>query len=255
MQKKRHIIKIGTNILTDEHCQLDLNNMRHISYQIADAIAKFPNYEFIIVSSGAITSGAKHINISTNNLAEKQAAASIGQILLFQKYYDFFLAKGICVGQLLVTKENFLDKEKMENINQTINTLLKHNVIPIINENDSVTTDEIQFGDNDQLSARLATHTNTKNLIILTNADGVLDKNKKVIKELHEISEKELALVDDSLSSIYTKGGMRSKLLAAKIAIEHDINVSIANGRVENIINKILNNQNIGTKIQKSNHH
>ena len=148
---KRIVIKIGTNLLTDHHQRLDLNNMRHIVYQIVEKINE--NIQFIIISSGAITSGAKHINIATDNLAEKQAAASIGQILLFQKYYEFFQTKNICVGQLLLTKDNFDDKSKKMNINQTIETLLKHNVIPIINENDSVSTEEIQFGDNDQLSA------------------------------------------------------------------------------------------------------
>ena len=90
---KRIVIKIGTNLLTDHHQRLDLNNMRHIVYQIADEIERAPQTEFIIISSGAITSGAKHINISPNNLAQKQAAASIGQILLFQKYYEFFQIK------------------------------------------------------------------------------------------------------------------------------------------------------------------
>ena len=90
---KRIVIKIGTNLLTDKHQRLDLNNMRHIVYQISDKLQENSNYEFIIISSGAITSGAKHINISPDNLAEKQAAASIGQILLFQKYYEFFKLK------------------------------------------------------------------------------------------------------------------------------------------------------------------
>ena len=141
---KRIIIKI-TNLLTD-HQRLDLNNMRHIVYQISEKLTEQTDYEFIIVSSGAITSGAKHINLSPDNLAEKQAAASIGQILLFQKYYEFFQTKNHCVGQLLVTKDNFNDQNKTMNIKQTIETLLKNNVIPIINENDSVSAEEIQFG-------------------------------------------------------------------------------------------------------------
>ena len=175
---KRIVIKIGTNLLTDHHQRLDLNNMRHIVYQLADSLNNQEKHEFIIVSSGAITSGAKHINISPENLAEKQAAASIGQILLFQKYYEFFQAKGLCVGQLLLTKDNFEDSHKKENIKQTIETLLKNNVIPIINENDSVSTEEIQFGDNDQLSATLAVHLKCDKFILLTNTDGVLDGNQ-----------------------------------------------------------------------------
>ena len=243
------IIKIGTNLLTDHHQRLDLNNMRNIVYQIADEIMNNNHYEFIIVSSGAITSGAKHINISPDNLAEKQAAASIGQILLFQKYYEFFQTKNICVGQLLVTKDNFDNTEKNKNIKQTITTLLKNKTIPIINENDSVSTDEIQFGDNDQLSAILAKNIDADKLIILTNTDGLLDNNGHIVKKLTSISESELSYVNDRLSNSTSKGGMTSKLLAAKIALENKIEVTIANGRTENIIHKILSNEPIGTKI------
>ncbi len=245
---KRIVIKIGTNLLTDHHQRLDLNNMRHIVYQIVEKINE--NIQFIIISSGAITSGAKHINIATDNLAEKQAAASIGQILLFQKYYEFFQTKNICVGQLLLTKDNFDDKSKKMNINQTIETLLKHNVIPIINENDSVSTEEIQFGDNDQLSAILATNLRATELIILTNTDGVLDQNGMVIPKINNITDSELNLVDDQMGSPYSKGGMRSKLMAAKIAQLENIKVTIANGRTENIIHTILSDENVGTQIQ-----
>ncbi len=249
MSPKLTIIKIGTNLLTDHHQRLDLNNMRHIVYQIADERKKNPDREFIIVSSGAITSGAKHINISTDSLAEQQAAASIGQILLFQKYYEFFQVKGICVGQLLVTKDNFEDPTKKQNISQTITTLLKNGCIPIINENDSVSTEEIQFGDNDQLSAILAANMLADELIILTNTDGVLDKNDTVIPILNQITETELALVEDSRSTAQSKGGMTSKLLAAKIALDANIKTTIANGRTENIIHSILSEKKIGTKI------
>ncbi len=251
MSAKLTIVKIGTNLLTDHHQRLDLNNMRHIVYQIADEHQKNPEREFIIVSSGAITSGAKHINITTDSLAEKQAAASIGQILLFQKYYEFFQAKNICVGQLLVTKDNFEDPLKKQNITQTISTLLKNNCIPIINENDSVSTEEIQFGDNDQLSAILAANMKANELIILTNTDGVLDTNDNVIPNLNQITETELALVEDSRSSAQSKGGMTSKLLAAKITLEATIKTTIANGRTENIIHNILANKGVGTIINR----
>ena len=186
---------------------------------------KNSNHEFIIVSSGAITSGAKHMDISPGNLAEKQAAAAIGQILLFQKYYEFFQTKNICVGQLLVTKDNFENSTKKENINQTIETLLENKVIPIVNENDSVSTEEIQFGDNDQLSATLATNLNANQLILLTNTNGLLDKNN-IISELSSIGDHEFSLVNDNQNTTYSKGGMKSKLLAAKIAMENGITVT-----------------------------
>lgn len=244
------IIKIGTNLLTDHHQRLDLNNMRQLVYQIADINAHSSDYQFIIVSSGAITCGAKHINISTNLLPQKQAAASIGQILLFQQYYEFFQTKNMAVGQLLLTKDNFEDPKKRANIIQTIHTLLSNNVIPIINENDSVSTEEIEFGDNDQLSAILASHIHAHRLILLTSTDGVLDKHQTVIPIMHGIGDAELSLANDSQSSPYSKGGMRSKLLASQWAITHDVPVTIANGRTENIIPNILDQTTVtGTNI------
>ena len=208
------IIKIGTNLLTDKDKRLDLNNMRQIVYQIANHLTDNPKDKFIIVSSGAITSGAKHMDISPEDLPQKQAAAAIGQILLFQKYYEFFQTKSHCVGQLLLTKDNFEDNVKKKNIKQTISTLLENNIIPIINENDSVSTEEIQFGDNDQLSAILACHLNADKLIILTNTDGLIGKDNKIIQSLNKITQQELDLVNDDLSSKHSKGGMTSKLMA-----------------------------------------
>lgn len=247
---KRIIIKIGTNVLTDHQQRLDLNNMRQLVFQISDELDRREDIEFLIVSSGAITCGSKHINMSPINLAKKQAAAAIGQILLYQQYYDFFQFKNKCVAQLLVTKDNFEDAQKKENIKQTIETLFSENVIPIINENDSVSTEEIQFGDNDQLSSTLAIHMNANHLILLTNEDGLLDQNNRVVSTLQEISNDELSLVNDSLSSSTSKGGMRSKLLAAQLAAANGINVTIANGRTPNILQSILQNQPVGTTIK-----
>jgi glutamate 5-kinase len=225
--------------------------MRQIVYQICTELHQNNQTEFILVSSGAITSGAKHIDISTHELAEKQAAASIGQILLYQQYYDFFQTKGICVGQLLVTKDNFDDPVKNKNIKLTIETLLHNKVIPIINENDSVSTEEIQFGDNDQLSATLAINMNASELILLTNTDGLLNHNKDVIQELHSIGDTELSMIDSNLVSQYSKGGMKSKLIAAQLAMNAGIVVTIANGRNPTIIRDILSGKPVGTKIKK----
>lgn len=249
MLKKRIVIKIGTNLLTDTNQQLDLNNMRNIVNQISTELSESSPYEFIIVSSGAITCGANHINIRPNNLPEQQAVAAIGQILLFQQYFDFFQKNNKRIGQLLVTTDNFEHPQKKLNISQTITTLLSKNVIPIINENDSVSTDEIQFGDNDQLSSILAIHIHASQLIILTNTDGLLDHESNVVPKLSCIGQKELDLVDKSSQSLFSKGGMTSKLLAAKLALANNIPTTIANGRTDRVIHKILTNAPIGTKI------
>jgi glutamate 5-kinase len=248
--KKRILIKVGTNLLTDENQELDLNNMRNIVFQITDILRENKTYEFIMVSSGAITCGAKHINIDPCCVSDQQAAAAIGQILLFKQYYDFFKLKGYCIGQLLLTKENFSNPIRKTNIHQTIQALLTNDMIPIINENDSVATDEIQFGDNDQLSALIAINMDIDQLIILSNIEGLLDANHNVIPELFCIGNNELALVNNAMGSATSKGGMTSKLMAAKMASDAGIPVTLANGRQPNIIDRILNEESVGTRIK-----
>ena len=162
---------------------------------------------------------------------------------------NFFKLKVIVLDNYFSTKDNFEDNVKEKNIKQTISTLLENNIIPIINENDSVSTEEIQFGDNDQLSAILACHLNADKLIILTNTDGLIGKDNKIIQSLNKITQQELDLVNDDLSSKHSKGGMTSKLMAAKLANENGIEVAIGNGRTENIIQRLLDKQEIGTKI------
>jgi glutamate 5-kinase len=245
----RIVLKIGSNLLTDASHRLDVTNMTSLIFQVADYTMHHPDIEFIIVSSGAITSGSRHIQQTLNTLSEKQAAASVGQIILFQQYYELFQQKNRCVGQLLLTKDNFDDSIKTANITTTINTLLLNHVIPIINENDSVSTDEIQFGDNDQLASVLAIEMAADILILLTNVDGLLDDTNTVVQQLSAITSRELGWVDSRLSSSNSRGGMSSKLLAASNALAAGIDVRIGNGRRPTIVADLLEKKGVGTFI------
>ena len=237
------IIKIGTNILTTPKGQLDLNNLRQLVHKISQ-LKLTMDIHVIIVSSGSITCGAQLMNIVADSIPERQAAAAVGQFLLMQQYSNFFEQKGLKVGQILLTKDSFIDPIRKNNAKNTISTLLSQGIIPIINENDSVATDEIdyQFDDNDDLSSKVAYLLDAEQLIILTDIDGLFTENPfknpkaRLIKEIELITKTHLSYVKD-ISSRRSRGGMKSKLLAAKFAMAVGIKVVIANGRKQHIIN------------------
>ncbi len=250
------VIKIGTNILTTPKNKLDLNNLRNLIQQLSTE-KKAKNIEFIIVSSGAITCGAEKLKLSTTKtIADKQAAASVGQYLLMKEYGLFFGEFGINIGQILLTKNGLTEEKYKQNAKTTIQTLLKKKILPIINENDSVATDEIgiNFGDNDNLSSQVAQLINAKKLIILTDTDGLYTDNPKENKKAHlihkvkEVDEKIIKLANDTISNKKSKGGMTSKIKAAKEASESGIEVTIANGRQDDILHQILDQKkSVGT--------
>ena len=247
---KRIIIKIGTKILTTPTNKLDLNNLRRLTQQIANL--KHQNTECIIVSSGSITSGSEALNITPISIPEKQAAASIGQPLLLHEYHQFFTQNNIQIGQILLTKDVLTDDTKKLNVRNTITTLLNHNIIPIINENDSVATDEIQFGDNDILASSVAKILNADLLAILTDADGLYNKNPlthpdaTLIRHLNSVGDDLITNADDALDS-NSKGGMKSKLIATQTALNHNIETVIANGRSSLTLSEIIIEKKSGT--------
>ncbi len=255
-KKKRIIVKIGTNILTTEKGQLDLNNLRNLVTQICN-IQSQKKTEFIVVTSGSITCGAEKLDIKPSTIPEKQATAAVGQLLLLQEYRTFFEQHGIQIAQILLTQHAFTEAVATKNITNTLETLLKKNVIPIINENDTVATDEIKFGDNDELSSKVAVLMKVDHLILLTDTDGLYTDNPKTNKKarlIHTVedrSQKLMDLVNDSPDG-RSRGGMKSKLQAALHTTEHGIDVTIANGRETHIIRDILGGKAIGTHIKPS---
>lgn len=244
---KKILIKIGTKILTTKENKLDLNNLRRLCNEISK-LKVTHKFQCIIVSSGSIISGAEYLSLNPSTIQEKQASASVGQLLLLKEYSQFFGYNNINVGQILLTKD-FVEKDtKLNNVKNTISKLLDLNVIPIINENDSVATDEIQFGDNDILASIVAKLLNVDIFLMLSDIDGVYDKNPisnenpKLIPKIENISQKD---IDEASTEqdVKGKGGIKSKLIAAKYCIDNNIETILANGRSSSSIYEIISSK------------
>lgn len=250
------LVKIGTNILTTPEGELDLNNLRALVHQIAEIKVMFGR-AVIVVTSGAITCGSEQLNIKARTIPEKQAAAAVGQILLMKEYATFFNQRGFQVGQILLTKDGLDDAVMRQNAQNTIRTLLNQDIIPIINENDSVATDEIvgSFSDNDGLSAKVAQLVSARQLILLTDIDGVFtanpkkDPNATLIPRIDTITEEVFRLADDHKTLTVSRGGMLSKIKSAAEASQAGIDVVICNGRRKNVLIDIFQGTQVGTFI------
>jgi glutamate 5-kinase len=248
------LVKIGTTLLTTEKGELDLNNLRQLIHQISDVIKQ--GNQIIIVTSGAITSGSTVINTNLQTMPEKQAAASIGQLLLMNEYSLFFKIHGIQIGQLLLTKDGLLNNDRRHNALNTINTLLSHECIPIINENDSVSTKEIKFGDNDELSSLVAVLCKVDRYILLSDINGVYTDDPShpdatLIPTIDHIND-HIRSIAKGPKSKQGSGGMISKIDAADYAMKQGITVTIANGRQPQVLQDILENKSIGTTFKRN---
>lgn len=252
---KRIVIKVGASVLTvgggrDRSLRLDERWMKDFARQIAVLFKK--GNEVIIVSSGAIAAGMGLLGMKKRpgNLPEQQACASLGQGYLMKIYEEFFRKKGFHAAQILLTWEDIREKRRYLNAENTLHTLLAKKAVPVINENDTVSVDEIKFGDNDKLSALVASLVSADLLIMLTDVDGLFIDSKKtvasVIKDIHAGLEKVAAGTDKECSA----GGMKTKLDAAKIAVKSGIDCVIANGREKDVLLKILRGEKIGTFFQ-----
>lgn len=252
MAKKRILLKLGSNTLTKETNHISRGKIEDIGMQIA---ALKDDYEFIIVSSGAIAAAKQFVKLDNHDkdVFVKQALASIGQPHLMRIYQENFKDLGLHTSQCLLSYSDF-EKEKTKiNIVNTINVLVKNSYIPIINENDTVAIDEIQFGDNDKLAALTAVLLNVDILIIATNTNGIYTKdtiNNEKPETISIVTDLELLKkeIGDSKSSHGT-GGMQSKIEASAIAKEANIETWIVNGLNDNFILNALNNKIPFTKI------
>jgi len=238
---KRIVIKIGSSLFYENG---DLNMLRFwgIVSNIAGLI-KLTRKEVVIVSSGAIALGMNLMKLKTRpkELPVLQATAAIGQNALMDDYSKYFRKYKITCAQVLLTWDDFDNRQRYLNAKNTLLTLLKLGVVPIINENDTISTDEIRFGDNDRLSALVATLINADLLIIFSDVEGLLDRNKKLIKVVGEITPqiRALACPTDKKSCV---GGMVTKIEAAKIAMDSGIPCVIAKGGTGRIIFDIVRN-------------
>jgi glutamate 5-kinase len=248
----RVVIKIGSSSLTLKEGGLDLSNMKKFVAEVAEL--KKGGIEVIAVTSGAVAAGLKYLKIPTKprDISTLQAAASVGQVELMRTYGDLFAEYGLKIGQILLTREDTTRRKQYLNIKNTIENLLKLNVIPIINENDSSAVEEIKFGDNDRLAAMVASLTEADLMIILSDIEGLYDKNPqeyndaKLISFVEEITPAVEQLAG-GIGSTYGSGGMISKIKAAKICSFSGIAMVIANSKTDGVLKKVLNFEQTGT--------
>lgn len=249
---KRIVIKVGTSIITTDTGQIDDAKILQLANQVSDIFKQ--GYEVLLVSSGSIPAGVEALRLSTkpNAIPELQACASVGQGLLVHKYSEVFKKNKVNVGQVLLTGHDIAYRQQYVNAKNTLNKLLELKVIPIINENDSTATDEIKFGDNDRLAAFVANFSNADLLIILSNVDGFYSADPKkqdsqIITTVETIDDTEIKESAGGPGTTFGKGGMGTKIMAAKIAVSGRAGVIIANGHDEKILSKIVGGEPVGT--------
>ncbi len=249
---KRVVIKVGTTTLTYPNGKMNLRTMERFAWVLTDL--KNRGIEVILVTSGAIAVGTTRLNLPSRprDIHGKQAASAVGQAVLMQMYENFFMQYNQLVAQILLTKDVIENKERMENAKNTFSTLLSMGVIPIVNENDTVSIEELEFSDNDTLSAYVATLVNSDVLIILSDIDGLYDKDPKahqdasLIPYIEEVSDKLFEIAGGSRSDLGT-GGMKTKIKAAQMATTQGIDVIIAHGESPEIVFKIFEGEEVGT--------
>ncbi|WP_050615127.1 glutamate 5-kinase [Bacillus testis] len=256
MDKKRIIIKIGSSSLTNAKGEIDQQKFSdHIQ---AIAMLRQKGHEIVLVSSGAVAAGFKQLGYPSRpvTLKGKQAAAAVGQSLLIQTYREHLQPFGILPAQILLTRDDFADKARYRNAYAAISELLARGIMPIINENDTVSVAELTFGDNDMLSALVSGMVHGHQLMIMTDINGFYtanprkDPQAKRVDYIDEISDEMIALAGGSGSSVGT-GGMKSKLLAAKTALALGVKVFIGNGSGPMKFLDIVEGKGDGTYIGK----
>jgi glutamate 5-kinase len=227
----RIVIKVGSAVLTEKG-KLHIERMRDLVYLIADLMYK---YEVILVSSGAVAAGYTRLKLDKKDIASKQALAAIGQPLLMAKYKRFFREYGLLISQLLITESDLDSRKRTSHAKQAVDALLKNRVIPIINENDVVGTEELVFGDNDQLSAHVCHRFDADMLIILSDIEGFYDKDPskhkdaKMQKFISHIPKCKLKAKHNPNNEFAT-GGIVTKLLAAKYLLDNDKKMFLTSG-------------------------
>lgn len=254
MEKKRIVIKIGSSSLTNTRGEIDQEKFNdHIE---AIAVLREEGHEVILVSSGAVAAGFASLGYPSRpvTLKGKQAAAAVGQSLLIQSYMEKLRYFNLIPAQILLTRNDFSKKERYRNAYATITELLNRGIIPIINENDTVSVEELTFGDNDMLSALVSGLVHADQLIILTDINGFYtdnpkkNANAKRVDFIGEITEEMLKSADGAGSSVGT-GGMLSKLLAAKTALSLGVRVFIGSGSGKSKLVEIVGGKGDGTYI------
>ena len=249
---KRIVVKVGSSLVTNQGAGLDVAAISNWAQQIA--VLRERGCEVVLVSSGAIAEGMQRLGWTQRPSAvhELQAAAAVGQMGLVQVYESCFSQFGLRAAQVLLTHADLVDRERYLNARSTLRTLLTLGVIPIINENDTVVTDEIKFGDNDTLGALVTNLIEADALIILTDQIGLFSADPRKNPQATLISvakagEPELELMAGGAGSSIGRGGMFTKIIAAKRAARSGAHTAIASGHETNVLPRLLQGESIGT--------
>ena len=237
--KKRIVIKIGSNVLTRTDGKLDVTRVSSLVDQVASL--RRHDYEIILVSSGAVACGRRELDISheLDSVEQRQLFSAMGQAKLIGLYYDLFREYHIHVGQVLTMKENFEPGEQYRNQQACMRVMLENGVLPIVNENDTVSVTELMFTDNDELSGLIAQMMQADTLVLLSNIDGIYtgnpnDPQSQLIKEVAPNTD--LTEYIQTEKSSAGRGGMQSKYATAVRVQQAGIRVIIANGKRENVL-------------------
>lgn len=244
------VVKFGTGILTDDANRPDQVRMKQLVSQIADQIKA--GREIVIVTSGAVGSGMGALKFAQRpgNLADLQACAAIGQTQLMTSYQQLFAAIGLTAAQVLLTHDDLRDRDRHLNARNSLLNLLEHGIVPIVNENDAVSHTELRFGDNDRLSAMVASLIQADLHIILTTAEGLIKNFGQANAELVptvETIDKEIERMAGGTKSVTAVGGMATKIDAARIATRSGIASIIADGRSETVLAELMRAGETGT--------
>ena len=244
----RIAVKVGSNVLTRRDGTLDVTRMSALVDQIAELHKA--GIEIILVSSGAVASGRSEVRPTKklDSVDQRQLFSAVGQAKLINRYYELFREHGIPVGQVLTMKENFSTRRHYLNQKNCMTVMLENGVIPIVNENDTISVSELMFTDNDELSGLIASMMDAQALIILSNIDGIYngspaDPESQVIREIEQ--GKDLSSYIQTSKSSFGRGGMLTKTNIARKVADEGITVIIANGKRDNILVKIMNNEEL----------
>ena len=251
---RRVVVKIGTNTICREDGTVDQGYLEDVARQIWELQER--GIQSIVVTSGAIGTGSAELGLDGKNkdIAMKQACAAVGQAILMMAWRDAFRAFGMSVGQVLLTYGAFSNRARYLDLRKAIDELFRLGVVPVVNENDVISTDEIEevFGDNDKLSALVASKMDADLLILLTDVNGLYDRNPetdpdaRLIPTVDEIT-KDIERIAGSRKNERSTGGMRTKISAARVAMESGCSMVIANGHEPNVIVRIVNGEELGT--------
>ncbi len=253
----RIVVKVGTSSLVSETGHIDREKVGSLVDQISELRRR--GKEIVLVTSGAIRTGMERLGFSTRpaTIPEQQATAAVGQIALMQTYAELLKESGILPAQVLVTRDDFHDRVRYLNARNTLRTLIDFGCLPIVNENDTVATEEIKFGENDTLSALVAACVDADLLVNLSDVDGLYDADPRsgaecrLIEEVKQITP-EIEAIAGRTPGICGSGGMSSKIDAAKIAVNSGVRMVIANAARPGVLLDIADGVNIGTRFLSS---